>query len=132
MLLVCQCCPSSYTKLEPRYGPTDPSIDIFVGSVDVLHNKTGYALVLSIQTCFVWKIDMVCCFFHLPKISHICSPTHLAECIPPPNLLHFPRSFSRATLLSRHASIRFFGSFWNLKRTWFNFSLQLRRSAAVG
>lgn len=45
-------------EVQQMFSASDPLNDAFVGAVDVLHNKTSYALVLSVQTCFVWKIDM--------------------------------------------------------------------------
>ncbi|GJJ12103.1 hypothetical protein Clacol_006344 [Clathrus columnatus] len=45
-------------EVQQVFNASDPSRDIFAGTVDVLQDKTSYGIVLSVQTCFVWKIDM--------------------------------------------------------------------------
>ena len=37
----------------------DPSRDFFTGSLHVSHGPTVHAVVVSVKTCYVWKLDLV-------------------------------------------------------------------------
>lgn len=37
----------------------DPNKDFFTGSLNLSHGSTAHAVVVSVTTCFVWKIDIV-------------------------------------------------------------------------
>ncbi|KAF8580879.1 hypothetical protein K439DRAFT_263579 [Ramaria rubella] len=63
-------------EVQQAFQTADPTREVFAGSVHVLHGPTCYAIVVSVQTCFVWKIDLNSPFH---------SPTCYIFPVPPPD-----------------------------------------------
>ncbi|KAF8522246.1 Non-repetitive/WGA-negative nucleoporin C-terminal-domain-containing protein [Hysterangium stoloniferum] len=68
-----------------------PSRDIFTGSIHVFHGPVSYGVIVSVQTCFVWKIDFQSAFH---------SPTCYIFPVPPPDLSSTYMTVPFASLVS--------------------------------
>ncbi|KIJ44042.1 hypothetical protein M422DRAFT_30592 [Sphaerobolus stellatus SS14] len=82
-------------ELHQEFQSSDPTRDDFSGSICVFPGPVTYGLVVSVQTCFVWRVDLQSAFT---------SPTCYMFPVPPPDPSNSYLTLPFASLVSFGAS----------------------------